>query len=303
MQISLSLVGAGTRPVARWLALLAGAVLLAGQPASGAPTSGFFRTSDGVRLHYLMEGQGPTVVFVPGWTMPAEIWAPQIAHFAGRYRVVALDPRSQGRSEIAKSGHEAARRARDIHELLDAIQAERAVLVGWSLGVLEALAYVDQFGSDRLNALVLVDNSIGEEPPPASDPTFLTRLRKDRPATVERFVRNMYKTPQAEAYYQRLTAAALATPLEASIALLSYRQSREFWRQTVRRVPVPILYAVTPRFQEQAQNFKKHKPDAWIEVFEGAGHALFVDQAARFNVLLDDFIASQAPPAAVSAEQ
>jgi microsomal epoxide hydrolase len=297
MRDSMFLAGGGVGRVAlRWLALLAGAALLAGQPANSAPTSGFFTTSDGLRLHYLTAGRGPTVVFVPGWTMPAEIWALQLEHFARRYRVVALDPRSQGQSEIASSGHEPARRARDIHELLDAIQAKSVVLVGWSLGVLEALAYIDEFGSDRLQALVLVDNSIGENPPPTSDPTFLARLRKDRRATVERFVRNMYKTPQDEAYYQRITAAALKTPLEASVALLSYRQPREFWRQVVERTPTPILYAVTPRFREQAQNLKKRKPDVRVEVFEGAGHALFVDEAARFNALLDDFIVAHVPP-------
>jgi microsomal epoxide hydrolase len=266
-------------------------------PVWAGPHDGYFRTSDGVRLHYLTAGQGPTLVFVPGWSMPAEIWAPQLEHFARHYRVVALDPRSQGRSEIAKSGHEPARRARDIHELLNAIQAESVVLIGWSLGVLEVLAYIDAFGSDRLNALVLVDNSIGEEPPPPSDPTFLPRLRKDRRTTVERFVRNMYKTPQDESYYQRITAAALKTPLEVSVALLGYRNPREYWRQLVYGTPTPILYAVTPRFKEQAENFKRRKPEVRIEVFESAGHALFVDEAARFNTLLGDFLFTKLPVA------
>ena len=276
--------------------LLLGAMLLVATLAQAAPEDGYFKTSDGVRLHYLSVGQGPTLVFIPGWTMPAEIWAPQLEYFARDYRVVALDPRSQGRSEIAKTGHDPARRARDIHELLEAIQAKSAVLIGWSLGVLEALAYVDAFGSARLNALVLVDNSIGEDPPPSSDPTFLTRLRKDRRATVERFVRNMYKTPQDEDYYRRITAAALKTPLDASVALLSYRNPREYWRQLAYATPTPILYAVTPRFKEQAENFKRRKPEVRIEVFESAGHALFVDEAARFNSLLSDFLSTKPPP-------
>jgi len=42
--------------------------------------SGRFLTSDGVELHYLEAGSGPTPVFVPGWTMPAEIWEPQLDH-------------------------------------------------------------------------------------------------------------------------------------------------------------------------------------------------------------------------------
>ena len=34
----------------------------------------WFVTSDSVRLHYLSAGSGPTIVFVPGWTMPASCW-------------------------------------------------------------------------------------------------------------------------------------------------------------------------------------------------------------------------------------
>ena len=35
------------------------------------PKSGFFRTSDGIRIHYLEAGSGRPIVFIPGWTMPA----------------------------------------------------------------------------------------------------------------------------------------------------------------------------------------------------------------------------------------
>ena len=51
--------------------------------------SHFFTTSDGVRLHYLEAGPrtAHTIVFVPGWTMPAWIWAPQIAAFSHAYHV------------------------------------------------------------------------------------------------------------------------------------------------------------------------------------------------------------------------
>ena len=47
--------------------------------AQEAVQSRYFVTSDGVRLHYLEAGPstGHTIVFVPGWTMPAWIWQPQ----------------------------------------------------------------------------------------------------------------------------------------------------------------------------------------------------------------------------------
>jgi pimeloyl-ACP methyl ester carboxylesterase len=36
-------------------------------------------------------------------------------------------------------------------------------------------------------------------------------------------------------------------------------------------------------------------PSARIELLDGAGHALFVDQAERFNTLLEDLISMTAP--------
>ena len=48
---------------------------------------------------------------------------------------------------------------------------------------------------------------------------------------------------------------------------------------------------MTPKFAEQAKNLKRNRPATEIAVFEGAGHALFVDEPAQFNVLLADFVA------------
>jgi microsomal epoxide hydrolase len=210
--------------------------------------------------------------------------------------VIAFDPRGQGRSEVTRDGYTVERRARDIHELLGAIGGEPVVLVGWSLGVLESLAYVAGHGTERLAAVVLVDNSIGEEPPPIVDPSFLDRLREDRARTVERFVRGMFRTPRSESYIRGIVTASLQMPLEASVALLSYPYPRERWRELVYRIDRPLAYLVTSRFEGQARNLKKNRSDAWVEVYPAAGHALFVDEAARFNASLASFLATQRVP-------
>ena len=95
-----------------------------------------FTTSDGVRLSYLEAGRehGRTVVFVPGWTMPAWIFEAQIEALDDRYHVVALDPRGQGESEVPAFGYAAERRGRDVAELIAAACSEevghRVVVVG-----------------------------------------------------------------------------------------------------------------------------------------------------------------------------
>ncbi|MBI5720227.1 MAG: alpha/beta fold hydrolase [Burkholderiales bacterium] len=285
---------------------LAGAATSEGSAGSvpGA-RSRWFTTSDGVRLHYVEAGApsagsgAATVVFVPGWTMPAWIWAAQIEQLAAHARVLALDPRGQGRSESAREGYHHARRAADIGELLTAARCldppfVPVVLVGWSLGVLESLQYLHDArragAATPVRALVLVDNSVGVGDPPAGDPTFFARLRGKRRETVSGFVASMFKRPTDPRWREALVEAALRTPLQASIDLLRQPRPREFWRDALYATTLPVLYATTPKFARQAEIVKAHRPAIETRLFADAGHALFVDEAAAFNDMLAQFV-------------
>ncbi len=281
-----ALVSAFAGAVARFAAVVA----FVTAPAVLTAQAHEFRSSDGVRLNYTSNGSGEVIVLVPGWTMPAAIWAPQIEHLSKRYRVIAFDPRSQGDSAIAKSGHNMARRALDIGELIEHLGVPRVVLAGWSLGVLEALSYVQTQGDARIAGLVLVDNSVGEDPAPRGGGNFMARLRADRPGVMARFVREMFSSTQTESYLDALTARALKTPYKASVDLLTIKQPREFWRGAVYGTAKPVLYVVTNRLKGQADNLQRKRPATRTEVFEGAGHALFVDEPQRFNELMDEFL-------------
>ena len=271
----------------RLLAIL----LLLAAPARAADLQ--FTTTDGVRLHVIEAGPSgaQTIVFVPGWTMPAWIFGPQIKAFAARYHVVALDPRGQGDSDVPDSGYTAQRRGDDIAELITALGPRPVLLVGWSLGVLDSLAYVQQHGDSRLAGLVLIDNSIGEEPAPVPSPRpRVPAPRLPREEQMRRFVAGMFRTSPGPAYLAQLTETALRTPPAAAAALSNYKLPRTYWRQAVYAVTKPILYVVRPRFAEQAANLAANAPRAETAVFAQAGHALFVDEPARFNALLDSFI-------------
>ena len=271
-----------------WAALLAG-------PASAAALtqSRFFTTSDGVRLHYLEAGSrnDHTLVFVPGWTMPAWIWDRQVEAFARSYHVIAFDPRGQGDSDIPRTGYDPARRGRDIADLIAQIGGKPVLVVAWSLGVLDTLDYVKTTGDGRISGLVLVDNSIGEDPPPPAPPPSTGHAPKPpHDVFMRRFVRAMFRTHQPEAWLDRLTETCLRTPEPAAKALLSYPVPRSFWREAVYSTDKPVLYVVRPRWTAQAENLVSKHKSAEMVLFTDAGHALFVDEAARFNARLADFI-------------
>jgi non-heme chloroperoxidase len=40
--------------------------------------SAYFETKDGVSLHYLEAGVGPTLIILPGWTQPATSFRAQL---------------------------------------------------------------------------------------------------------------------------------------------------------------------------------------------------------------------------------
>jgi non-heme chloroperoxidase len=266
-------------------------------------------TSDDVRLHVIEAGVGrpgqPVVLFVPGWSLPASIWMPQIEALSRTHRVAAIDPRGQGDSEVASGGYTTERRAQDLYELI--YQYPSVVLVTWSLGSLEALQYLRTWGDSKVSGLVIVDSSVGEQsvpvmlqnppppepprPPGPPQPSFTEELRMDRVKALDDFMRDIFKTPQPAETLLAYRNNALRMPLEASLSIFpGSRIPRERWRSTVMAFAKPLLYVVTPQFAGQAESLRKNRPATQVEVFEKAGHALFVDEPERFAALLADFL-------------
>jgi len=255
---------------------------------------GFFKTTDNVKLHYLEAGTGPPIFFEPGWSMPAWIWDPQIQYFAGHYHVVALDPRSQGDSDKPLEGNSPECRAQDIKELVDHLKLGPVVLVGWSLGVPELLSYAEQFGGGQVRAYVLVDGFAWDK----LDPQFATamlgmfrRLATDRRGFTEQFVRSMYKKPQAENYLRRVVEASLKMPTDSAISASVGSISRADWRPAIMKIDRPVLILCQAAVKSMAADLVLSLvPSTRVETFDDAGHALFVDDAARFDAVLEDFV-------------
>jgi microsomal epoxide hydrolase len=264
--------------------------------AAAGSKSGFIKTSDGIRIHYLEAGNGKPLVFIPGWTMPAWIWQKQIDHFSPSYRVVAVDPRSQGESDKPPYGHLAETRARDYKELVDRLGLNQPVLVGWSMGCAELVKYAEQFGTENVGGLVLVDGFLSDKPSFEMF-TFLSgwmnQLQQDRRKQADPFVRTMFKKPQPEAYLQRLIDASIQVPADTAALLIYNMLAIKDYSVGVARMNRPVLFAYQPETQQSADFLKSKLGDkVRLERFEGAGHALFVDEPDRFNQVLEQFLQS-----------
>jgi pimeloyl-ACP methyl ester carboxylesterase len=90
-------------------------------------------SSDGTAIVWDEQGAGPAVVLVHGITENASSWAPVTERLATDHRVLTLDLRGHGRSSPA-ADYSLAAMAGDVAATLAAADAERAHLVGHSLG-------------------------------------------------------------------------------------------------------------------------------------------------------------------------
>src|SRR5580700_1001022 len=270
---------------------------LVAQTAASAKGA-FFKTSDGISIHYLEAGSGKPVVFIPGWTMPAWIWQKQIDEFAKKYHVVAVDPRSQGESDQPTSGHLPETRARDYKELVDHLGLKQPVLVGWSMACGELVKYAEQFGTDNVGGLVLVDGFLADKISPemfTGISGWMNQLQQDRQKQADGFVRSMYKKPQTEDYIHRVIDASAQVPADTAVVLIYDMLAVKDFSAGLARVNTtrPLLFMYQPESQPSADYLKSKLNDkVQLERFDGDGHALFVDDPEKFNHVLEDFLQS-----------
>jgi pimeloyl-ACP methyl ester carboxylesterase len=105
------------------------------------PTDRFF-DSNGVRIRYVDQGQGPPVVLIHDYTGTIErhwINSGVFTSFVADHRVIALDCRGHGKSDKPTDPERyGAEMSSDIVRLLDHLKVQRAHIVGFSMGAIIA---------------------------------------------------------------------------------------------------------------------------------------------------------------------
>jgi pimeloyl-ACP methyl ester carboxylesterase len=122
--------------------------------AAGADSR--FATANGVKLHYLVAGQGPTVVLLHGYAETSRMWLPLMAQLGKTNTVIAPDLRGSGASDKPASGYDKKTMAADIHALAQALGVTTAKVVGHDIGLMVAYAYAAQYPNE-VEKVVLMD--------------------------------------------------------------------------------------------------------------------------------------------------
>ncbi len=294
-----ALAAISTRTVAaQFLIALCVPCLPCAASAEQARSDKLVRISEGVSLRVVEAGppQAQTVVLVPGWCFTADIWAKQIAYLSEHYHVVAFDPRSQGRSTILNHSNSPDDRGEDIANLIKELHLKKPVIVGWSQGVQDVAAYVLKSGAGEIGGIVLVDAQVsagaaGIDPRAAAEELgrMQVYVRAQR-QYLEAMMPYIFKQPLSPNELNTIVSAAMQTPSSVGVANLVLDQFSKDYRPSIKRMDAPTLIIIAGTAGDRNEQAQQPIAKASKAVVEGAGHAVFYDQPAKFNALLVEFL-------------
>jgi pimeloyl-ACP methyl ester carboxylesterase len=111
---------------------------------------------DGATIHARAGGKGPAVVMLHGFGDTGDMWAPVAAVLIHKHTVVVPDLRGMGLSSHPKGGYDKKTQARDIEQVMDKLNIDKADFVTHDIGNMVGYAFAAQF-PDRVTRWVVID--------------------------------------------------------------------------------------------------------------------------------------------------
>jgi non-heme chloroperoxidase len=115
-----------------------------------------------IEIHYEDHGRGDPVVLIHGYPLDGNSWERQERELIAKgHRVISYDRRGFGRSSQPTVGYDYDTFAADLKALIEQLDLDDIVLVGFSMGTGEVTRYLGRSGSERVREAAL----LGAVPP------------------------------------------------------------------------------------------------------------------------------------------
>jgi len=271
----------------------------------------FIKTADGTELFYNDWGSGQPVVLIHGWPLDSDMWSDQAVFLAEHgCRVIAYDRRGFGRSSQPWSGYDYDTLASDLAAVIDQLDLQNAVLVGFSMGGGEVARYIGHHGSGRIAKAALISAVTPyllktEDNPTGVDQSvfdqILDGLNKDRPHFLAEFGQHFFgnglleKKVSAEMLQWALQMAMMGS-LKATLDCAKSFSSTDFRRDLPSfGIPTLIIHGTADKtvpIESSAHEAVKLVPHAHYIEYDGEPHGLHATSKDRLNEDLLQFIRS-----------
>jgi len=243
---------------------------------------------DGVKIHYEVAGEGPTLLLTHGYSATGEMWRGQLPALSPYFQVITWDMRGHGASDYPQdqAAYSEEATVADMAALLDAVAAPRAIVGGLSLGGYMSLAF-HRVHPQRTRALLIVDTGPGYKNDQARDGWNANAIRRAERLEADGLGDLSKASPEVRQARHR-DATGLA---RAARGMLTQRDARVI--ESLPGIAVPSIVIVgandTP-FLAASDYMAAKIPGARKVVIPNAGHSANIDQPEAFNAAVLGFL-------------
>ncbi|MBV9537705.1 MAG: alpha/beta hydrolase [Acidisphaera sp.] len=261
-----------------------------------------FRTPDGVEIAAQEAGNpaGPEIVLIHGFSQCHLSFSHQIASpLAETCRLVSYDIRGHGGS--GKPCDPAAYRdarlwADELSGVFDAMGLRRPVIVAWSYGGRILIDYLQAYGSARLAGINVVGSRTRSDPAFLGPENIRHQSRMASPDIAENVAGTIgFLRTCAVRWDQQEFERHLAFNMLVPHTVRGWLGGRDFDADALyAALTIPVLF--THGTEDRVIPFPASRaahaltPNSRLSVYEGVGHAPFLESTDRFNAELNDFV-------------
>lgn len=258
----------------------------------------YVKSTDGVKVavNDYHCGGDDTVVLVHGWPLSSKIYEYQVTPLVQKdYRVVTLDLRGFGQSDVPGCGYCYDQMATDIHQVIKQLGLKNFTLVGFSMGGAIVLRYMRLFrgyGVKKLMLLAAAAPSWTKRPgfPYGLDREYVNQLiglaETDRPQLAENFSKQLFASPQSEEaveWFRDIALSASGIGTIGSAMALRDEDGREDLKYV--KIPAIIIHGEQDIVVSNELAHIQHEniPGSRMYALECSGHGIMYDELERFN--------------------
>jgi 2-succinyl-6-hydroxy-2,4-cyclohexadiene-1-carboxylate synthase len=267
---------------------------------------------NGIAYHVETAGAGPALLLLHGFTGSVRSWDRFVPGWAERCRVVAVDLIGHGETEAPDDPerYTMAHTVQDLAAILDALDIERAAVLGYSMGGRTALSLAATH-PERVRALLLESASPGL----ATAEERAARIRQDEALAdrierdgIARFVEEWENLPlfaslkaQPPETQRRIRAQRLNNrPRGLANSLRGMGTGRQpSWWEALPALAMPVLLIAgewDAKFTAIARRMAEALPHSTFAPVPNAGHLVHVEQADLFDTIVREFLFRHADP-------
>lgn len=267
----------------------------------------FIKVAPNVRLHVTDLGEGKPLVLIHGWPLSDAMYEYQYQYFVERgVRVIGITLRGFGRSSRPFGKYDYEVFAADIKAVLEKLNIKDAVLGGFSMGGAVSIYFASRYPGEHISKLALFgaaapiwtqrpDFPFNISQEAAQELIDLSRV--DRPKLYEDFSKIF---PASATSVSAGMAAWLGTinweasPYAVTQSLIALKDTDLRPQLALINIPTMIFHGRLDKICsfQLAEQMNRAVGGSELIPFDHSGHALFIEEAEKFNQKLEEFIFS-----------